>query len=92
MAGSLRTYGCPGAASLKSTPTLTEKTCPVCGSIIEIFSTDTHVACDNCGFIAYNDTQNCLEWCPYAKDCVGEEIYNKFMEAKRTVNEQSSKL
>ena len=45
--------GCPGAARLK-TPTLEEKICPVCGNIIEIFSVDTEVACEHCGFVAYN--------------------------------------
>ena len=37
------------------TPTIEEKRCPQCGSVIEIFSTDTQVACEKCGFVAYND-------------------------------------
>ena len=72
-------YGCPGAATLRGTPTITEKNCPECGREIEIFSIDTHVVCE-CGFIAYNDTQSCIKWCQHAKECVGEEVYNKFME------------
>ena len=44
--------GCQGKPR---TPTIREKICPECGSIIEIFSIDTEVACDNCGFVAYND-------------------------------------
>jgi hypothetical protein len=70
-------YGCPGAAMLRGTPTIAEKICPVCGREIEIFSIDTHVVCD-CGFIAYNDAQNCVQWCRYARDCVGEEVYERF--------------
>ena len=62
------------------TPTIHEKICPQCGSVIEIFSIDTEVACDKCGFIAYNDTLSCVQWCQYAKQCVGEEMYNKMME------------
>ena len=72
---------CPGASSLRGTPTISEKTCPECGREIEIFSIDTHVICD-CGFVAYNDAQNCIQWCAYARECVGEEIYNKFMTQK----------
>jgi hypothetical protein len=72
------TYGCPGAASLRGTPTITEKICPECGREIEIFSIDTHVVCE-CGFVAYNDTQSCLKWCVHARECVGDELYERFM-------------
>jgi hypothetical protein len=73
---------CPGAAGLRGTPTMAEKTCPQCGNIIEIFSVDTHVVCE-CGFVAYNDTQSCIKWCAYARECVGEEIYDRFMEMEK---------
>ena len=62
------------------TPTIEEKRCPQCGSIIEIFSTDTQVACDHCGFIAYNDALSCIQWCKYARKCVGDEMYEHMME------------
>lgn len=61
------------------TPTIHEKTCPRCGSIIEIFSIDTEVPCDNCGFVAYNDTLSCVQWCEYARKCVGDEMYEQMM-------------
>ena len=72
--------GCQGKPR---TPTIREKTCPVCGNTIEIFSTDTQVACDKCGFVAYNDALSCVQWCKYAKQCVGEEVYNNLMEIAR---------
>lgn len=68
---------CPGAKNLK-TPTLTIKNCPQCGEEVEIFSNDTQVKCGNCGFVIYNDTLSCIQWCRYAKECVGEEMYNTF--------------
>ena len=58
---------------------ITEKVCPNCGEIIELFSTDTEVACDNCGFVAYNDTLTCVQWCEYAEQCVGPEMYAQMM-------------
>lgn len=73
--------GCHGADKLK-TPTLREKTCPECGNIIEIFSTDTEVACDRCGFVAHNDIKSCVSWCKYAKLCVGEELYNRIKKSE----------
>ena len=69
--------GCQGKPR---TPTIHEKVCPQCGSIIEIFSIDTEVPCENCGFLAYNDTLSCVQWCKYARQCVGEEMYAHMME------------
>ena len=60
---------CPGAANIRGTPTLTEKTCPECGRIIEIFSTDTQVRCE-CGFTVFSGIQSCLSWCKYARECL----------------------
>ena len=68
--------GCQGKPR---TPTLHEKICPQCGNVIELFSIDTQVACDRCGFVAYNDTLSCVQWCQYARKCVGDEMYEKMM-------------
>lgn len=70
--------GCPGAANIRGTPTLTEKICPHCGEIIEVFSADTQVPCV-CGFVAFNDTLHCMRWCQYARACIGEEAYERLM-------------
>ncbi|UOO38290.1 hypothetical protein IZU99_03270 [Oscillospiraceae bacterium CM] len=70
--------GCHGADKLK-TPTLEIRICPECGNEIEIFSIDTEVPCDKCGFVAYNSILSCVCWCKHAKLCVGEELYNKIM-------------
>lgn len=66
--------GCQGKPR---TPTLEERVCPQCGNLIEIFSTDTEVACDKCGFVAYNDSLSCVQWCKYARQCVGDEMYEQ---------------
>lgn len=68
-----------GCQSKSKEITLTERVCPKCGNIIELFSVDTEVACDKCGFVAYNDTLSCVQWCKYAKQCVGEEMYEAMM-------------
>ena len=67
---------CPGIANIR-TPTLQIKLCPDCGGEVEIFSTDTEVACTRCGFVIYNDLASCIQWCKYARDCVGEDTYLK---------------
>lgn len=69
-----------GCMAKPKTPTIQEKICPQCGNVIELFSIDTQMPCDHCGFVAYNDTLSCVQWCQYAKDCVGEEMYNQLMQ------------
>jgi hypothetical protein len=73
---------CPGAAHVR-TPTLTIKKCPSCGGEIEIFSNDIAVKCSKCGFTVYNDIASCVQSCRYARECVGEELYNRLMEAAK---------
>ena len=68
--------GCQGKPR---TPEIIEKICPNCGAVIEMFSVDTEMACEKCGFVVYNDTLSCVQWCKYAKECVGEEMYNHMM-------------
>lgn len=57
-----------------------EKECSNCGELIEIASDDVSAECDNCGFTIYNDTLSCVLWCEHAKECVGEEMYEKLIQ------------
>ena len=68
-----------GCQAKPRTPTISERVCPQCGNIIELFSIDTQVACDHCGFVAYNDELSCVQWCQYARKWVGDEMYEKLM-------------
>lgn len=77
-----------GCQSKSKEITLEERICPQCGNVIELFSVDTEVACEHCGFVAYNDTLSCVQWCQYAKQCVGEEMYERMMEVARHNKEE----
>ena len=79
--------GCQGKPR---TPTIHEKICLQCGNVIEIFSIDTEVSCDRCGFVAYNDSLSCVQWCKYAKQCVGEEMYRHMMEIAALQKEKAA--
>ena len=46
---------------------------------MEIFSVDTEAVCENCGTVIYNDTLSCVQWCRYARQCVGEQTYERLM-------------
>ena len=77
--------GCQGKPEIK----IYEKKCPNCGSEIEIFSIDTDATCEKCGFTIYNDTLNCVQWCKYAKLCVGEAMYNQMKKIAENQNGQN---
>jgi len=67
---------CPGADNILM-PTIKLKKCPQCGEEIEVISSDMQANCPRCGFTIYNDLVSCIEWCEYAKECVGEEVYER---------------
>ena len=80
--------GCQGKPQLQ----VFEKTCPNCGAEIEIFSVDTEATCEKCGFTIYNDTLNCVQWCKYARQCVGDKMYEQMMKiAERQKAAKTSK-
>ena len=80
--------GCQGKPQLQ----VFEKTCPNCGAEIEIFSVDTEATCEKCGFTIYNDTLNCIQWCKYARQCVGDKMYEQMMKiAERQKAAKASK-
>lgn len=68
---------CPGASNISGTPTLKVKQCPQCNGEIELFSTDVQLSCPKCGFVVYNDIQSCIRWCAFARECVGDEMYER---------------
>ncbi|MDO4621712.1 MAG: hypothetical protein Q4B22_02045 [Eubacteriales bacterium] len=76
--------GCQGKKDI----TIEERICPQCGHEIEIFSVDTEVVCEHCGFVAYNESLNCVRWCQYAKKCVGETMYEQLMKVANSQKER----
>ena len=79
-----------GCQAKPRTPTIIEKICPHCGHEIEMFSIDTEMPCEHCGFVAYNDTLSCVQWCAHARECVGEAVYEQMMEIVRSQKERSA--
>lgn len=67
---------CPGTKTILM-PTIKLKPCPKCGEEVEIISSDMKTNCPKCGFTIYNDVASCVQWCAYAKECVGEELYER---------------
>ena len=78
--------GCQGKPQVK----IMERACPQCGHEIEIFSIDTEAVCENCGFVICNDTLNCVQWCKYARECVGDRMYEAMMKMVRQKKERDA--
>ena len=79
-----------GCQAKPKTPTIIEKICPQCGHEIELFSIDTQRPCEHCGFVAYNDTLSCVQWCQYARKCVGDEMYEQMLAVLQSQKERSA--
>ncbi|HLD30056.1 MAG TPA: HD domain-containing protein [bacterium] len=65
-------FKCPGtdARFLK----VEQRKCPACGYEVEIFSDEFKVSCPGCHADVFrSETPSCIDWCRYAKECVGEE-------------------
>jgi DNA-directed RNA polymerase subunit RPC12/RpoP len=69
--------GCPGSKDIKE-PKPEDITCRHCGKDVEIWSDESEVKCKFCG---KNNLRiigpTCLDWCAFAKECVGEEKYKR---------------
>jgi hypothetical protein len=77
---------CPGAASVKE-PKPEYIKCPYCGEPeVEIWSDEAETKCHVCEGIIYRElSMSCLEWCKFARECVGEEAYQKYLEQKNSI-------
>ncbi len=75
--------GCPGSLEIRR-PYPEEVECIFCGSTVEIWSDEVETRCDNCGRTVTREMKpTCLEWCPAARECVGEEKYERLMGKKK---------
>ncbi|MCX5715642.1 MAG: phosphohydrolase, partial [Candidatus Omnitrophica bacterium] len=65
-------FECPGAKIFKQ-PKPEGIICPCCGREAEIWTDEVRIACPGCKKpIIRQQGQSCLDWCKFAKDCVGE--------------------
>jgi len=70
---------CPGAKLLRQ-PKPEIFDCPSCGQEVEIWSDEIRGVCSSCGRTMFRDgAMSCLEWCKFARECVGEATYDRYM-------------
>ena len=73
---------CPGARQFKQ-PQPEMVKCPSCSEEVEIWTDELEATCPNCKkTVRREEGVSCLDSCSYAKECLGEQGYNKYMQNK----------
>ena len=76
-------FKCPGSQKF-SQPQPEYIKCNFCGQEIEIWTDEVKVVCPGCKKTIIRDSgDTCLDWCKYAKECVGEKAYQNYLENKK---------
>lgn len=84
-------FECPGSKNIKR-PTPENIKCPSCGEEVEIWSDEAKTKCPKCKTIVFRkEEQSCLNWCEYAKECIGEKKYNKYIKKGEDNYERESR-
>ena len=75
--------GCPGSIEIRQ-PKPEEIRCQKCGEKIEIWSDEPETACKSCGQLNTRFLgSSCIEWCTFAKECVGADKLAKLLKAAK---------
>ena len=75
--------GCPGSAEIR-TPKPEDIRCQNCGEKIEIWTDEPDTVCKKCGQVNARPLGvSCVEWCAFARECVGAEKYERLRKAKK---------
>lgn len=77
-------FSCSGSEKFKK-PQPQNLKCPSCGEDAEIWTDEIETLCPKCNTkVARPQEQSCLDWCSYAKECVGAQKYTLYMHNKAT--------
>ncbi len=75
-------FKCPGSQRF-SQPEPEIINCSYCGAEVEMFSDEAKATCPKCAkTVTRENAASCLDWCSYAKECVGGRVYDKYMKNK----------
>ena len=73
---------CPGSSTRNLEVDLIS--CQDCGHEVEMFSDETKRRCPRCKKMVFRDCMpSCVDWCPSARECVGEERWQAMQAGKQ---------
>ena len=77
----MTSFGCPGQE--KRNLKIDAIKCQNCGEEIEFFSDEIKRKCPQCKAEVVREVMpSCVDWCRYAKDCVGQKTFDEYMQDK----------
>lgn len=82
------TFACPGSQKFKQ-PSPDIVKCAFCGSEVELWTDEAEAKCGVCKKTVLREAgQGCLDWCRYARQCVGGNIYDEYMKNKNKLKKK----
>jgi hypothetical protein len=73
--------GCPGSREIRN-PYPEELSCVFCDTPNEIWSDEPDTVCKSCGKTIDREMKpSCIQWCQFAKECVGQKKYERLVKA-----------
>lgn len=80
---------CPGSKGLRE-PTPENVKCPQCGYEVEIWTHELMRHCPECNTpVMRPQKASCIDWCSFAKECVGPQLYAKLKPSKEAIQGSS---
>lgn len=80
---------CPGSVAF-SQPTIELVRCQQCGQDAEVWSDEAEGTCPGCGKdVVRTNKQSCVDWCKYARECLGDEKYRKYQDTKSAMRKEA---
>lgn len=74
---------CPGSLEIRQ-PKPEYIRCQMCGEVLEIWTDEPDIGCKKCHYITSRPLgSSCVEWCVFAKECVGPERYERLKKAMK---------
>ena len=75
-------FNCPGSMRIKE-PMPEIFICPGCGEEVEIWTHERTRKCISCGKSVSREIDSawCIQWCHYAKECIGAEKYEALLKS-----------
>ena len=75
-------FECPGSQKFRQ-PQPEYIKCPSCGEEVEIWTDEVQTTCPKCKkTVTRQAGSSCLDWCKYARECVGDQKYANFLKNK----------
>lgn len=73
---------CPGSTGIRA-PMPESITCLNCGEEVEIWTDEMKAKCPNCGTTNFREQNpTCIDWCKFARQCIGDEAYERLKGGK----------